>query len=156
MKLNKSTTGQMSGKAYKIAVILARFNDELGLELYKNTRDTLMENGVLPKNIDLIRAPGALELPLVAQTLAHTKKYHAIIALGVVIKGDTPHFDYVCQETYRGLMDVNLTTGIPTIFGVLTVNNLKQAKDRTSKTKLNKGKEFAESALEMANLIGEI
>lgn len=154
--MNKSTTSKMDGKAYKIAVILARFNDELGLELYKNTRDTLIEQGVPLKSIELIRAPGALELPLVAQTLAHTKNFHAIIALGVVIKGDTPHFDYVCQETYRGLMDVNLKTGIPTIFGVLTVNNLKQAKDRTSKTKLNKGKEFAESALEMANFMKEI
>lgn len=153
MKINSSKAQISNAKNLKIAVILSRFNDSLGNELYENTLQTLKKQGVKAGNIKLIRVPGALELPLAAKLLAKQKKFHAIIALGVVIKGETPHFEHVCTQSQRGLMDVQLQTEIPVIFGVITANTVKQAKDRVEKSKLNKGKEFAESAIEMAALI---
>jgi len=153
MKINSSKAQISNAKNLKIAVILSRFNDSLGNELYENTLQTLKKQGVKAGNIKLIRVPGALELPLAAKLLAKQKKFHAIIALGVVIKGETPHFEHVCTQSQRGLMDVQLQTEIPVIFGVITANTVKQAKDRVEKSKLNKGKEFSESAIEMAALI---
>lgn len=122
---------------------MTRFNDEIGLKLYKKTLETLIEKNVAEKNIHFFRVPGALELPLAAKKIA--KKFHAVIALGVVIQGETEHFTHVCSETYRGLMQVQLETKIPIIFGILTVKNIKQALDR-----ICKGKDYAEAAIEMA------
>jgi len=153
MKTSKSTAQKLNGKAYKFAIILSRYNDDIGNELLKSTTETLVEYGTKQKNIALFRVPGALEIPIIANVLALKDKYDAIICLGVVIRGDTPHFDLVANECYRGLMDISLCSDTPIIFGVLTTNNLKQAKDRASKKKLNKGKEFAEAAIEMAMLL---
>ncbi len=147
MKLNSSTT-DLNGENLNIAVVLARFNDELGNILYENTVARLKELKVT--NIQLTRVPGSLELPLAAQLLA--PQCDAVIALGIVIKGETPHFDHVCNEAHRGLMDVNLKTQTPVIFGVITALNEKQARDRVEKGGLNKGKDFAEAAVEMAHL----
>ena len=153
MKTSKSTPEKLNGKPFKFAVILSRYNDDIGNELLKNTRDTLMTHGTKEKNIELFRAPGALEIPVIANTLALKDKYDAIIALGVVIRGETPHFDLVSRECYRGLMDISLCCDTPIVFGVLTVNNIRQAKDRAAKNRLNKGKEYAEAAIEMAGLL---
>lgn len=152
MKINQSKSSKLNGKPFKFAVILPRFNDHLGQELYQNTKSTLLKNGVQEKNILLTRVPGSLETPYSALHLSQTQDVNAIIALGIVIKGDTSHYDLVCEESYRGLMAVSLGQNIPIIFGILTVNNLKQAIDRISAKKMNKGKEFAESAIEMAQL----
>ena len=156
MKLISSRPQISNSKNLKIAIILSRFNDSLGNELYENTLQTLKKHGVSAGNIKLVRVPGAMELPLAAKLLAKQKKFQAIIALGVVIKGETPHFEHVCTQSQRGLMDVQLQTEVPVIFGVITANTLKQATDRIEKSKLNKGKEFAESAIEMAALASEL
>ena len=153
MKTSKSNMEELNGKAYKIAVILSRYNDDIGNELLSNTRQALLKYGTKERNIDLYRVPGALEIPVTANALALQDKYDAIICLGVVIRGDTPHFDLVTSECYRGLMDVSLCSDTPIVFGVLTTNNLKQAKERSAKNKMNKGKEFAEAAIEMATLL---
>ncbi len=137
----------MKNKNLKIAIILPYFGEEIGLKLYENTLETLMDNGVQTKNLKLIRVPGALELPFAAQKIIMKNKPHAVIALGVVIRGDTNHYDYVCSETFRGLMDVQLKLNTPIIFGVLTCETEKQAKFRSSKKGLNKGKSFAEAAI---------
>jgi 6,7-dimethyl-8-ribityllumazine synthase len=150
MKISQSKAKKLQGKGLKIAVILSRFNDDIGNELLKNTETTLLKNGVATQNIKVVRVPGALEIPFAAQIVAKRKKYDAIIALGVVIKGATPHFEYVSQECYRGLMEVSLKNEVPIIFGVLTVLNEKQARERTSKNRMNKGEEYALAALEMA------
>jgi len=153
MKTSKSTPEKLSAKGHKFAIILSRYNDDLGSELLKNTHETLLKNGAKEKSITLFRVPGALEIPVIANVLALKDKFDAIICLGIVIRGDTPHFDLVANECYRGLMDISLCSDTPIIFGVLTTNNLKQAKDRVAKSKMNKGKEFAEAAIEMAMLL---
>lgn len=153
MKKFQSKPANLNGKPYKFAIILSRFNDHLGNELFENTRKALLSHGTIVKNIKVFRVPGALEIPLIAEVLAEKKRYDAIIALGVVIKGATPHFEHVSEQCYRGLMDTSLCCQIPIIFGVLTVNNEKQAKERTSAKQQNKGKEYAGSAIEMAMLM---
>lgn len=139
-----------SGEKLKIAVLLPYFNEEIGLELLNNTFETLIENKVKKENVRLVRVPGALELPFASQQLI--KKHDAVIALGVVIKGESDHYDIVCKETFRGLMDVQLKFNVPIIFGVLTCNNIKQAKERASKKGLNKGRSFALSAILQAKI----
>lgn len=151
MKITTSKPPKLIGKNLRIAIIISRFNDSLGNILLKNTQEHLLKNGVLSKNILTTKVPGALELPLAAKILAKTEKYDAIIALGIVIKGETSHYDIVSNESHHGLMQATLETEIPIIFGVITALNLKQAVDRVEKDKLNKGREFAESAIEMAN-----
>lgn len=153
MKSSKSVPQKLNGKPYKFAIILSRYNDDIGKELLKNTQQTLLKLGTKEKNIDLFRVPGALEIPVTANALALKNKYDAIVCLGVIIRGETPHFDVVANECYRGLMDISLCSDTPIIFGVLTANNVKQAKDRAAKSKLNKGKEYGEAAVEMAMLL---
>ena len=150
MKTSSSKPTNRSGKGLRIAIILARYNDGIGSVLLKNTHETLRHHGVKDSDIKLLRVPGALELPLAAKLAAKTKNFDAIIALGVVIKGETPHFEHVCRESLRGLMDAGLETEIPVIFGVITALNVAQAQERADKGKLNKGREFAETAIEMA------
>lgn len=152
MKTASSKPVKLEGKGLRIAIILARYNDGIGGELLKNTCATLVRHGVGESDVKIIRVPGALELPLAAKLAAKTGKFHAIIALGVVIKGDTPHFEHVCRESLRGLMDVGLQTETPVVFGVITALNEQQARDRAEKSKLNKGREYAETAIEMAGL----
>lgn len=134
-----------SNKNLEIGIIVPYFNENIGLRLYEKTFEELIKNNVKKENIKLVRVPGALEIPLIALKLAKSKKFNAIIALGTIIKGETDHYDYVCTETYRGLMNVSLKFEIPIINGVLTVKNEKQAKDR-----INKGKSYAKSAIFMS------
>lgn len=147
MKLNQSTI-KKTKKPLNIAIILPRFNDELGGELLENTVDELAALGV--KSTQLYRVPGALELPYAAFKIAKSKKYDAIIALGIVIRGETKHFDIVTEVSHQGLMEVNLDEDVPVIFGVLAVENKKQAVERVRADKMNKGAEFARAAVEMA------
>ncbi len=153
MKLTSSEPCTDGDKKYlRIAIILPHFNDSLGQILCDNTQKTLIKNGVGKNNIQLFRVPGALELPLTAKLLAKRETFDVIIALGIVIKGETPHFEHVCCESHRGLMDAGLETGIPVIFGVITALNEKQAEERVEEKGLNKGRDFALSAIEMAFL----
>lgn len=150
MKLNTSIQNKKinKNKSLKIAIILPRYNDNLGQKLLLNTQNELKELGV--KNVQIYRVPGTLELPFAALKIALSKKFHAIIALGIVIRGGTKHFDLVVETAYQGLMEVTLDEDTPIIFGVLAVENEKQAIERVEKTKMNKGKEFAQAAVEMA------
>jgi len=150
MKTAQSQPTNLNGKGLRIAIILSRYNDGIGSELLKNTHETLLSHGVKERDIKVLRVPGALELPLAAKLAAKTKNFDAIIALGVVIKGETPHFEHVCRESLRGLMDAGLETEIPVIFGVITALNVAQARERAEKGKLNKGREYAETAIEIA------
>jgi len=141
-----------NAKKLKISILLPLFNEEIGIELYENTKETLIKNGVKQENIKLTRVPGALELPFAAQKTIKSIRPNAVIALGAVIRGETNHYDYVCSETFRGLMDVQLRMETPIIFGILTCENEKQAKKRSSKNGMNKGKAFAEAAIIQSHL----
>ena len=155
MKTSQSQPANLNGKGLRIAIILARYNDGIGSELLKNTHETLIGHGVKESDIKVLRVPGALELPLAAKLAAGTGKFDAIIALGVVIKGETPHFEHVCRESLHGLMNVGLKTEVPVVFGVITALNVAQAQERAEKGKLNKGREYAETAIEMAGIVGK-
>lgn len=155
MKTKTSRHHNLKGGTAKIAIIFSRFNDGIGKTLYNNTVNHLLALGVPQKNIKTFRIAGALEAPLAAKLIATKKKFHAIIALGIIIRGDTYHFELVCQESYRGLMNVSLASQTPIIFGILTVENEQQALERVDSKKLNKGLEFAETALEMALFVSE-
>jgi 6,7-dimethyl-8-ribityllumazine synthase len=144
---------ELNGAGLRIAIIGARFNDHIVVPLRDGALRGLERVGVADGDITEAWVPGAFELPLAAQALAETGKVDAIICLGTVIRGDTPHFDYVCGEAARGIQDAQLNTGIPVMFGVLTVNTEQQAIDRSGPGIDNKGDEAAVGAVEMALLL---
>ncbi len=149
----KTFEGQLvAGDNDRFCIICARFNDFIGSKLLSGAIDELKRHGVNENNIDIVKVPGAFEIPVTAQKFANTKKYSAIITLGAVIKGSTPHFDYVSNEVSKGVAQVSLSTGIPVIFGVLTTDNLEQAIERAGTKSGNKGSDAAKTAIEMANL----
>jgi 6,7-dimethyl-8-ribityllumazine synthase len=145
-------TGDLDARDLHVAVVVAQFNADITSKLLKGALDTFHERGIDPANLSIVEVPGAWELPIVANRLAQSKRWDAILALGVVIRGDTPHFDYVCNETSRGLMDVALRGDCVVTFGVLTTDNLKQALARVGGEHGNKGSETALAAIHMANL----
>ncbi len=148
----KTYEGQLVAGNEKYCIILSRFNDFIGAKLLSGALDELKRHGVSDDNIDVVRVPGAFEIPLAAQKFGATGKYNAIITLGAVIKGATAHFDYVSAEVSKGVAQVSLQTGIPVIFGVLTTDNIEQAIERAGTKAGNKGSDAAKSAIEMANL----
>lgn len=148
----KTFEGQLVAGNEKYCIILSRFNDFIGSKLLSGAIDELKRHGVSDDNIDVVRVPGAFEIPLTAQKFAKTGKYDAIITLGAVIRGATAHFDYVSAEVSKGIAQVSLETGIPVIFGVLTTDNIEQAIERAGTKAGNKGSDAAKSAIEMANL----
>ena len=150
---SSSAIPDLDGKGLRIAIIGARFNDHIVVNLRDGALRGLERLGVADSDIMESWVPGAFELPLAAKVLAKTGKVDAIICLGTVIKGDTPHFDYVCGEAARGIQDAQLATGIPVMFGVLTVNTEQQAIDRSGPGIDNKGDEAAVGAVEMALLV---
>jgi 6,7-dimethyl-8-ribityllumazine synthase len=150
---SSSAIPDLDGKGLRIAIIGARFNDHIVTNLRDGALRGLERLGVADNDIMESWVPGAFELPLAAKVLAETGKVDAIICLGTVIKGDTPHFDYVCGEAARGIQDAQLSTGIPVMFGVLTVNTEQQAIDRSGPGIDNKGDEAAVGAVEMALLV---
>jgi len=152
----KSTAGNVLAHDFKFAIVAARFNDFIVEPLIRGAVDTLNRQGADDKQIEIVRVPGAFELPLIAKKLAQSGKYHAIIALGAVIRGGTPHFEYVCNECASGLSRVALDTGVPVAFGVLTTDNVEQATDRAGGKAGNKGADAATVALEMANLLKDL
>ncbi len=140
----------------KFCIIISRFNDFIGEKLLSGAIDTLKRHGVADENIEVTKVPGAFEIPLAALKFAKTNKYSAIITLGAVIKGSTPHFDYVSAEVSKGVANVSLQTGIPVIFGVLTTDNIEQAIERAGTKAGNKGADAAKTAIEMVNLFKTI
>jgi 6,7-dimethyl-8-ribityllumazine synthase len=149
----KTIEGLLTTQGEKFCIILSRFNDFIGGKLLEGAIDELQRHGVEEKNIDVVRVPGAFEIPVVAKKCAKSGKYSAIITLGAVIKGSTSHYDYVCAEVSKGVASVSLETEVPVIFGVLTTDNIEQAIERAGTKAGNKGADAAKSAIEMANLM---
>lgn len=145
--------GRLVAGDEKFCIIIARFNDFIGSKLLDGAIDELKRHGVKEENIDVVKVPGAFEIPVVAQKTAKSGKYNAVITLGAVIKGSTPHFDYVSAEVSKGVASVSLQTGVPVIFGVLTTDNIEQAIERAGTKAGNKGSDAAKTAIEMANLL---
>lgn len=156
MKIGEMTTGDLSAGDARFAIVAARFNGEIVSRMLQACVDTLTEHGAAESVIDIFNVPGAFEIPLTAEHLADTDRYSAIITLGCVIRGDTPHFDFVAGECARGVMDVSMATGIPVIFGVLTTDTPEQANHRSQPQGENKGTDCALCALEMVNTINKI
>jgi len=145
--------GDLSAKGLRFAIIVGRFNSFVTDRLLAGALDALTRSGCPQENIEIVKVPGSWEMPVVARELARGKRHDAIIALGAVIRGDTPHFDYVAGEVARGLAQVAADSGIPVAFGVLTTNTVEQAVDRAGLKGGNKGFDAAMSAIEMANLM---
>ena len=143
--------GKLNGEGLKIAVVVTRFNEFITSKLLSGCEGALRQHGVT--DTDIIWVPGAFEIPLVAKKLAKSSKYNAIVALGTVIRGSTTHYDYVCNETAKGISNVSQTHEIPVIFGVLTTENIEQAIERAGTKAGNKGADAAICAIEMANLL---
>lgn len=148
--------GQLVAQELKIGVVVARFNEFINTKLLGGALDGLKRHGVKEEDIAVAWVPGAFEIPLVAQKMAMSKKYDAVICLGTVIRGSTSHYDYVCSEVSKGVAHVGMATGVPTIFGVLTTDSIEQAIERAGTKAGNKGFEAAVTAIEMANLLKEI
>ena len=148
--------GSLNGAALRIAVVTARFNDFITERLQAGALDCLKRHGVADDAIVTVAVPGAFELPLTALTLAETGRYHAVICLGAVIRGDTTHYDYVCNEAAKGIAAAGLQTGVPVVFGVVTTENTEQAISRAGGKSGNKGWDAAMTALEMATLLPHI
>jgi len=152
----KTIEGKLDAKGLKFAVIIGRFNEFISGKLLSGCLDGLKRHGADENNIQIIWSPGSFEIPLLAKRLAESKKFHAVICLGAVIRGATPHFDYVAAEVSKGIASVGLDTGVPVIFGVLTTDNIEQAIERAGTKGGNKGFDAALAAIEMANLLKEI
>ena len=149
----KTIEGKLIVKDEKFCIIISRFNEFIGSKLLSGAIDELTRHGVKEENITVVWSPGAFEIPLLAKKCAAAKAYNAIIALGAIIKGSTPHFDYVSAELSKGIASVSLESGIPVIFGVLTTDNIEQAIERAGTKAGNKGSDAAKAAIEMASLI---
>lgn len=148
----KAIEGKLIGSGKKFAIIFSRFNEFVGDGLLKAANDCLIKHGVNENNIEIIKVPGAFEIPVTADRLASKKKYDAIICLGVIIRGATPHFDYVASATSNGISQVSQKFSLPVIFGVLTTDTIEQAIERAGTKAGNKGWDSALTALEMADL----
>ena len=148
--------GYLTGQGMKIAIVVARFNEFITGKLLSGAIDCLERHGVRKEDITVAWVPGAFEIPLVAQKMARSDKYNGIICLGAVIRGSTPHFDYVCAEVSKGVAHVSLETNIPVAFGVLTTENIEQAIERAGTKAGNKGADAALGVIEMVNLLGSI
>lgn len=148
--------GNLQAKGKKFGIVLSRFNSFIAERLLEGAMDALVRSGASDKDIEVARVPGAYEIPLIAQKMARSKRYDAVICLGAVIRGATPHFDYVAGEVAKGVAQVGLETGIPVLFGVLTTDTIEQAIERAGSKAGNKGAECAVAAIEMVNLLGEM
>ncbi len=153
---SKVVEGKLTAEGLKFAIIVSRFNDFICSRLVDGAMDALMRHGATEKQVVLVKVPGAFEMPLVAKKLAESGKYDAVICLGAVIRGATPHFDYVAAEVSKGIATVALDSSIPVTFGVLTTESLEQAIERAGSKSGNKGVDAAMAAIEMANLFKEL
>ncbi|WP_067837645.1 6,7-dimethyl-8-ribityllumazine synthase [Amphibacillus sediminis] len=151
--MKKTFEGRLVGTGLNIAIVVGRFNEFITRQLLSGAEDALRRHGVEEENVSVAWVPGAFELPLIAKTLAESGRYDAVITLGTVIRGATPHFDYVCNEAAKGIANASISTGVPIIFGVLTTETIEQAVERAGTKAGNKGAEAAITAIEMADLI---
>ena len=145
--------GNLIGEGLKVAIVVGRFNDFIGSKLLDGALDALKRHGLAEADVHVAWTPGAFEVPLVSKKLAESGRYDAIICLGAVIRGSTPHFDYVAGEVAKGIAKINLDSGVPVIFGVVTTDSIEQAIERAGTKHGNKGWQAAVSAIEMANLM---
>ena len=148
--------GYISGKNLKFGIVAARFNEFIVSKLVGGALDTLHRHETADSDIDVAWVPGAFEIPLAAKKMAESGKYNAVLCLGAVIRGSTTHYDYVCNEVSKGVAQVGLQTGVPTIFGVVTTENIEQAIERAGTKAGNKGADAAMAAMEMASLLGKL
>lgn len=154
--MTKNFEGQLDGQGKRFAVVVGRFNSLFSEQLLQGCLDGLRRHGTDEEEIDVVRVPGAMEIPLVCQRLARSEQYDAVIALGAVIRGATPHFEHVSTAVSRGVAEVSLAEGVPVIFGVLTSDTLEQTMERSGTKAGNKGFDAAMSALEMADLFDRL
>ncbi|MFC1667547.1 6,7-dimethyl-8-ribityllumazine synthase [Candidatus Omnitrophota bacterium] len=152
----KTIQAQLITKGKKFGIIASRFNDFITNRLLEGCVDTLLRHGAKENDLQVVWVPGAFEISLLAQRMAKSKKYDAIICLGTVIRGSTPHFDYIASETTKGIAHVSFATGVPAIFGIITADSIEQAIERAGTKEGNKGRDAALSAIEMANLVDEV
>ena len=148
--------GMLQGEGLKFGVVVSRFNEFITRKLLEGAQDALLRHGVIEDNIDIAWAPGSFEIPLVAQKLVQTKRYDAVICLGAVVRGATPHFEYIAAEVTKGIARLGLDTGLPVSYGVITADTLEQAIERAGTKAGNKGFDAAVDAIEMANLLKNI
>ena len=154
--MGKLFEGMLLGKGLKFALVISRFNDFITRKLLEGAQDALLRHGVNEEDIDVAWVPGSFEIPLAAKKLAQTRKYDAVICLGAVIRGDTPHFEYIAAEVTKGIAKISLDTELPVVYGVITAENLEQAIERAGTKAGNKGFDAAVEAIEMANLMRSI
>ncbi|MDF2949292.1 MAG: Riboflavin synthase [Sedimentibacter sp.] len=155
-EIMKIYEGKLIAKNNKYGIVVGRFNEFIGGKLLSGSLDALKRHGVTEDNIEIAWAPGAFEIPLIAKKMAGSGKYGAVICLGAVIKGATPHFDFVSSEVSKGIANASLETGVPVIFGVLTTDTIEQAIERAGTKSGNKGYDAAVTAIEMVNLFDEM
>lgn len=156
MKSDNTFEGMLIGEGLKFGIVVARFNDFITHKMLDGAQDALLRHGVVEEDIEITWVPGSFEIPLIAQKLANTKRYDAVICLGAVIRGGTPHFEYVASEVTKGIAQVGLNTGLPVIYGVITADTLEQAIERAGTKQGNEGSKAALTAIEMANLLKSI
>ncbi|MEJ2658314.1 MAG: 6,7-dimethyl-8-ribityllumazine synthase [Desulfobacterales bacterium] len=149
----KIIEAKLLAEGKKFSLVVSRFNDFISERLLEGALDGLLRSGARDEDIDIVKVPGAFEIPLLAKKMAATKRYHAVICLGAVIRGATPHFDYVSAEVSKGIALVSLETEVPVIFGIVTTDTIEQAIERAGTKAGNKGWNAAIAAIEMANLI---
>ena len=154
--MGKQFEGMLLGKGLKFGLVVSRFNEFFSQKLLEGAKDALLRHGVSEEDIDIAWVPGSFEIPQIALKLAQAKKYDAVICLGAVIRGGTPHFDYIAAEVTKGIAKIGLDTGLPVIYGVITTDTLEQAIERSGTKAGNKGFEAAVSAIEMVNLAKSI
>jgi len=152
----KVIQGELQAKGMKFAIIVSRFNDFITGKLLDGAVDALLRHGAKDEDIDVVKVPGAFEIPLAAKKVAEKGSYHAVICLGTVIRGATPHFDYVAAEVSKGVASVSLDTGVPIAFGVLTTDTIEQAVERAGTKSGNKGFDAAVTAIEMAQVLKKL
>lgn len=152
----KTLEGKLTAKNMKIAIVVARFNEFITSKLLSGCIDCLIRHEAADEDLTVAWVPGAFEIPMAAKKLAESGKYDAVICLGAVIRGTTPHFDYVCAEASKGIAQVSMQTGVPVAFGVLTTENIQQAVERAGTKAGNKGVDCAMTAMEMVNLFKEM
>jgi len=154
--MSQTFSGNLVGNGLKIGIVSSRWNDFMGSKLLEGAKDCLVRHGIEDENIDVALVPGCFELPLAAQKMVNSGRYDAVVCLGIVIRGATPHFEYVAGEATKGIAQVGLQTGTPVSFGVITSDTLEQAIERSGSKAGNKGVEAALAAIEMVNLLREI
>jgi len=154
--MSKLFEGMLLGKGLKFGLVLSRFNEFITKKLLEGAQDALLRHGVNEEDIEVAWVPGTFEIPLIAKKLAQTKKYDAVICLGAVVRGGTPHFEYIAAEVTRSIGKVGLDTELPVIYGVITADTIEQAIERAGTKMGNRGFEAAVNAIEMANLLKSI